>query len=192
MLCEAAGFDTILLETVGTGQSETEADNVSDCIVLLLMADTGDELQGIKRGIMETADIVVLNKADILSPIILKSAENELKNAFNYLSEKNKGWIPPVIINSFNDKAKINEIWNSISQFITFQTQSGNYSKKRKNQSKYWFTEQLKYHFERVFFNDTDIERDIELYYQKPIENRPNSDIFLKELLKKWLNKNKV
>lgn len=191
LLCEAAGYDVILIETVGIGQSETDADNIADCMLLLQMADTGDELQGIKRGIMETTDIIVLNKADILNKTLIKSAENEYKNALHYIEKKHEGWVPPVLTNSLNDNNSVIEIWNNIEKFVAHQKKTGNFEKKRHENQKIWFAELLKNKLNNDFFNNISIKNEIDKNSSRRFDNDFNIDNFLKKLLKNWLDSSK-
>ncbi|NUM31312.1 MAG: methylmalonyl Co-A mutase-associated GTPase MeaB [Bacteroidetes bacterium] len=189
-LCEAAGFQIILIETVGTGQSEIEADNIADCVLLLLLADAGDELQGLKRGIMETADIVVINKADIVNKSLLQTSENELKSALSFLPAKNKGWVTPVIKHSINEKETHKEIWNQIVKFIDVQKNTGNFDVKRLKQKKYRITELLKYNFEYNFLELPEIKKEIEKFSQSSKFKHTEVLDFLKKLIKNWISKN--
>lgn len=188
-LCEAAGYEIILIETVGTGQSETDADNIADCVILLLLADAGDELQGIKRGIMETADIAVLNKTDIVNQSLLKKSENELNAALHYLPVKNKGWVPPVIKHSMGEITSAAQIWEVIIKFIDEQKSTGNFEQKRHEQKKFRIAEQLNYIFENNFLNSPEIKKEIELFSQKSQGKQTETFDFLKNLLKKWISK---
>lgn len=114
LLCEAAGFDVIIIETVGVGQSETEVINLSDIFIMLAMPGTGDELQGIKRGIMEAADLIVINKADGENINAAKRAKKQLEIALHLFPASDKGIVPKVKLASALNNIGVNEVWKSI------------------------------------------------------------------------------
>jgi len=133
ILCEAAGFDTIIVETVGVGQSETAVHSMVDFFLLLMLAGAGDELQGIKRGIMEMADALVINKADGDNIKKSERAKREYLNALHLFPPTESGWIPTVnTCSSLNNKG-IEDIWNIITQF-TDLTKNNNYFRKRRQE----------------------------------------------------------
>lgn len=151
LLCEAAGFDTIIIETVGVGQSETEVSTISDFFLLLMLAGAGDELQGIKRGIMEMADGVAITKADGANAAKAKGARAEYANALHFLPPNESGWIPEVKTCSSYEGIGINEIHEMIEKFVQYQTTKGFFDSKRKEQNLFAFRrlldEQLKNNF---------------------------------------------
>jgi len=126
ILCEAAGYDVIIIETVGVGQSETTVKSMVDFFLLLMLAGAGDELQGIKRGIMEMADILVINKADGDNLKKAQSAKNEYQNALRLFPLTDSGWVPLVEICSAIERNGINKIWEIISEYFSF-TRKNNY-----------------------------------------------------------------
>ncbi len=151
ILCEAAGFDTIIIETVGVGQSETAVHSMVDFFLLLKISGAGDELQGIKRGIMEMADAIVINKADGDNIKKAKLAKTEFNRALHLFPAKKSGWMPTVSTCSAITKEGIDEVWKTISDYLNL-TQSNTYFKeKRQEQNQYWMmetiNEQLKNHF---------------------------------------------
>ncbi|MBK6835783.1 MAG: methylmalonyl Co-A mutase-associated GTPase MeaB [Bacteroidetes bacterium] len=151
LLCEAAGFDTIIIETVGVGQSETEVSTISDFFLLLMLAGAGDELQGIKRGIMEMADGIAITKADGANATKAKGARAEYANALHFLPPNESGWIPEVKTCSSYEGIGINEIHEMIKKFVHHQTTKGFFDLKRKEQNLFAFRrlldEQLKNNF---------------------------------------------
>ena len=151
LLCEAAGFDTIIIETVGVGQSETEVSTISDFFLLLMLAGAGDELQGIKRGIMEMADGVAITKADGANAAKAKGARAEYANALHFLPPNESGWIPEVKTCSSYEGIGINEIHEMIEKFVQHQTTKGFFDSKRKEHNLFAFRrlldEQLKNNF---------------------------------------------
>lgn len=151
ILCEAAGFDTILIETVGVGQSETAVHSMVDFFLLLKISGAGDELQGIKRGIMEMADAIVINKADGDNVAKAKLAKTEFNRALHLFPAKNSGWIPTVSTCSAYEKKGIDAVWQTISNYLELVQTNHYFEEKRKEQNQYWMmatiNEQLKSHF---------------------------------------------
>ena len=134
ILCEAAGFTHIIVETVGVGQSETEACNMVDYFLLLQLANLGDELQGIKRGIMEMADGIAINKADGDFKTKALVAQTQLRNALHLFPPTPSGWKPTVETCSARNKEGVVEIWNTICEFERFCKQNGSFERRRKEQ----------------------------------------------------------
>lgn len=150
-LCEAAGYDTIFIETVGVGQSETAVHSMVDFFLLLMLAGAGDELQGIKRGIMEMADTIAINKIDEASEKSVQQAVREYKNALHLYPEMKSGWSPKVTTCSGLTKEGIPEIWDLVQDYITKTKENGYFEDKRNRQAKHWMydtiTNQLTDHF---------------------------------------------
>ena len=141
ILCEAAGFDTIIIETVGVGQSETAVYQLTDVFLLILQPGAGDELQGIKRGIMEMADILAINKADGERLSMAKFAKAAYTSALHLFQPKTSNWIPKVLTCSSTEENGILDIWNTIQSFQNL-TIANNYKiNKRNHQKLYWFEE---------------------------------------------------
>ncbi len=151
ILCEAAGFDTIIIETVGVGQSETAVHSMVDFFLLLKIAGAGDELQGIKRGIMEMADAIVINKADGDNIAKAKLAKTEFNRALHLFPAKRSGWIPKVTTCSAYEKTGIDDVWQLISAYFELVKTNHYFEEKRQSQNQYWMmetiNEQLKNHF---------------------------------------------
>jgi LAO/AO transport system kinase len=135
ILCEAAGFDTILVETVGVGQSETAVNSMVDFFLLLMLAGAGDELQGIKRGIMELADLVVITKADGGNKLIAENARVLYQNALHLFPKKPSGWVPQVLACSALANTGINELWEIILEYVDLTKRSGYFDTFRKEQA---------------------------------------------------------
>jgi len=192
LLCEAAGYDTILVETVGVGQNEYVADGVVDCLLLLLLPNAGDELQGIKRGIMELADIVVLNKADITDQSILNQAQRDLANALHYLPNKFANWNPPVLKNSMNNDQNSSEIWKNICLFMDFQMANSNFYTKRNDQKKEWLTDAIRQKLESLFFNDPAVNHAIQIALQKWIKGDESPNEIAERLILQWKKENEA
>jgi LAO/AO transport system kinase len=158
-LCEACGFDTIIIETVGVGQSETAVHSMVDFFLLLKIAGAGDELQGIKRGIMEMADAIVINKADGDNVRKSKLAKVEFGRALHLFPAKKSGWIPTISTCSSITREGISEVWETINKYVG-QTQSNNYFyNKRKDQNQYWMLETINEQLKTNFFNHPEIEK---------------------------------
>jgi len=142
LLCEASGYDVTIIETVGVGQSETMVKNMTDFFLLLMLPGAGDELQGIKRGIMEMADMLVINKADGDNTTKAKLAKVTYKNALHLLPPHTYNWIPRVTTCSATEKLGINTIWDSINDYYAAVGKT-NISNIRKNQNADWLNETL-------------------------------------------------
>ena len=152
LLCEAAGFDTIIIETVGVGQSETEVSHITDFFLLLMLAGAGDELQGIKRGIMEMADGLVITKADGNNIAKAKIARGEYARALHFLPPHPSGWIPEVKICSSYDGAGIADVDLMIEKYIQHQTANNYLVEKRKDQNLFAFQRLLNEQLRRFLF----------------------------------------
>ena len=139
ILCEAAGYDVILVETVGVGQSEIAVHSMVDFFLLLKLSGAGDELQGIKRGIMEMADAIAINKADGSNLEKAKLAVTEFSRALHLYPPKANGWIPKVLKCSATENTGIQEIWEVVETFVQQNKENGFFEENRKNQNKNWF-----------------------------------------------------
>lgn len=152
ILCEAAGFDTILIETVGVGQSETAVHSMVDFFLLLKLAGAGDELQGIKRGIMEMADAIVINKADGKNLEATQRAKVEFNRALHLFPPKKNGWVPKVLTASAIENKGIDVIWELIRLFIEQQNSTGFFTKNRVQQQKYWLWQTIEERLKAAFY----------------------------------------
>lgn len=153
-LCEAAGFDTIIVETVGVGQSEIAVRSMVDCFLLLLLPGAGDELQGIKRGIVEMADILAVNKADGERVSSAKRAQQEYKNALHLFPAKASNWIPEVVTCSATTSEGITEIWELLEKFRIFTQTNGFFEYNRREQARHWLYETLEAQLKATFYNN--------------------------------------
>ena len=153
ILCEAAGFDKIFVETVGVGQSETAVHSMVDFFLLIQLAGTGDELQGIKRGIMEMADGIVINKADGDNLERAKLAATQFRNALHLFPAPDSGWTPQVLTYSGFYNIGIKEIWDMINAYIRFVKENGYFEYRRNEQSKYWMYESINEHLRDSFYH---------------------------------------
>lgn len=143
ILCEAAGFDVIMVETVGVGQSEIELHYLTDIFLLLLIPGAGDELQGIKRGIMEMADMILVNKAEGNNADAAKQAVKHLENAVHYLQKNKYGRTISVHSISALEQIRIDEIWKLIQSNIDSWKSQKSFEEKRKDQAMYWYDQSL-------------------------------------------------
>lgn len=142
LLCEAAGFDIIIVETVGVGQSETAVAGMTDMFVLLQLPNAGDDLQAIKKGIVELADMVVFNKADI-DPIAAQAAASQMRSALTMLRPASSHWQPPVLMLSAMKQEGIAEFWQTIEKFRTIMSESGELDARRHRQANDWMWQQI-------------------------------------------------
>ena len=156
LLCEACGFDVILIETVGVGQSETAVHSMTDFFLLLMLAGAGDELQGIKRGIMEMADSILISKTDGDNLKMANIARLDYKNALHLFPANPNNWIPKVETLSSLENHGIEKTWKIISDFKTLTTNNGLFKIERNGQQKYWMNESLKEMVLNDFYNNPD------------------------------------
>ncbi|MRX41472.1 methylmalonyl Co-A mutase-associated GTPase MeaB [Flavobacterium sp. LC2016-23] len=170
ILCEAAGFDTIIIETVGVGQSETAVHSMVDFFLLLKISGAGDELQGIKRGIMEMADAIVINKADGDNIKKAQQAKLEFNRALHLFPPKKSNWQPKVTTCSAITNEGISEIWETISQYFVKTNASGFFQEKRKEQNQFWMMETIDEHLKSNFYNQPGIIRQLE-QIKKAVQN---------------------
>lgn len=158
ILCEAAGYNIILVETVGVGQSETAVHSMVDFFLLLKLAGAGDELQGIKRGIIEMADAIVINKADGTNLKRTKNAEVEFKRALQLYPPKDNGWIPTVSSCSALHNSGVRETWDIVLDYINGAKKDGSLKEKRNSQNENWLLQTIDEHLKSSFYNDPKIQ----------------------------------
>jgi LAO/AO transport system kinase len=188
ILCEAAGFDTIFVETVGVGQSETAVHSMVDFFLLLMLAGAGDELQGIKRGIMEMADAVVITKADGSNIHHTEIAKSEFTNALHLYPPSESGWIPKVLTCSARENQGLDEVWDTILSYINFTKNSGYFQKNRNHQAIARMFEYIYDSLKSDFYNHPGITEKIEEYKKKLLKHEISSyraaQIILEDYLK--------
>lgn len=170
VLCEAAGFDIIIIETVGVGQSETAVHSMTDFFLLLKLAGAGDELQGIKRGIVEMADTIVINKADGENEKAARFAKTEFNRALHLYPAKDSGWTPKAMTCSALNNEGITELWGVISEYIQKTKENGYFEANRNEQNKYWLLETVKNALKDDFFGNAEVKKVLEQQL-KAIEN---------------------
>jgi LAO/AO transport system kinase len=191
-LCEAAGFDTILIETVGVGQSETAVHSMVDFFLLLMLAGAGDELQGIKRGIMEMADSIIINKADSGNEDAAKRAMAEYKNALHLFPPTESRWIPKVATCSAFHNKGIPEVWEIIDEFVRHTKNKGFFEQKRREQASYWLDESINQELHRAFYDDDDLKAKLTKYRLKVQNGKISSYKAAKDLMHFFLKKTSI
>jgi len=182
ILCEACGFDTILIETVGVGQSETAVHSMVDFFLLLNLAGAGDELQGIKRGIMEMADLIVINKADGDNVKRARLAKTEYNRALHLFPMKNSGWSPKVTTCSALHNEGIAEVWQTITEYFELTQENHYFEQKRKEQNQYWLIETINEQLKQNFYNHPEIQKLLE-EHKKAVQNNEISPFAAAQLL---------
>jgi LAO/AO transport system kinase len=189
ILCEAAGFDTIIIETVGVGQSETAVHSMVDFFLLLKISGAGDELQGIKRGIMEMADAIVINKADGDNVKKANQAKLEFNRALHLFPPKKSNWQPKVTTCSAITKDGISEIWETISDYFEMTNNTGYFQEKRKDQNHFWMMETINEQLKHSFYSQPEIISALE-QNKKAVQNDEISPFAAaQELLRLYFNK---
>ena len=170
ILCEAAGFDTIIIETVGVGQSETVVHSMVDFFLLLKLAGAGDELQGIKRGIIEMADAIVINKADGDNKQNAKIAKVAFNRALHLYPLKESKWQPKVLTASALHNSGIEEINNMILTYIAITKENAYFNKKRNEQNKFWLLSTIEQQLKTNFYRNPKVKNAL----QEEIDNLEN------------------
>src|SRR5574344_350070 len=188
VLCEAAGFNTIFVETVGVGQSETAVHSMVDFFLLIQLAGTGDELQGIKRGIMEMADGITINKCDGNNIEKAKLAQAQFQNALHLFPEPPSGWFPKVLTCSAVEDNGIAEIWDMITEYIRFTEQNGFKDAKRHLQAKYWMYESINEYLKNNFYQNEAIAGLLPMYEKQILNNEKTKFVAAKKLLDTYFN----
>ncbi|WPR74004.1 methylmalonyl Co-A mutase-associated GTPase MeaB [Algoriphagus sp. NG3] len=178
LLCEAAGFDVILIETVGVGQSETAVKSMVDFFLLLMLAGAGDELQGIKKGIMEMADGVVIHKADGDNIANAKRAKSSYENALHLFPLGENNWSTPVITASSLTKVGLNDSWEMIQKYKGKMQESGFWQSNRASQRLSWLDENLQFLLGKFFLEDQQVQK-ILTKNRKRVENGELSPLAL-------------
>ncbi len=183
ILCEAAGYDKIFVETVGVGQSETACHSMVDFFLLIQLAGTGDELQGIKRGIMEMADGIVINKCDGNNVDKCQLAATQFRNALHLFPMPESGWTPQVLTYSGFYGYGIKEVWDMIFQYIDFVKASGYFEHRRNEQSKYWMYESINEQLRNSFFQNPTISDMLLAEEKSVLDGQKTSFVAAKQLL---------
>lgn len=167
LLCEAAGFNVIIIETVGVGQSETTVKNMVDFFLLVLIAGGGDELQGIKRGIVEVADAIVINKADGDNITRAELSKREYQNALHLLSVNDNKWQPKVLTCSAMKQTGIQDVWKMICDYQQLTSINESFKKLREKQNTQWMYDTVFYHLHHSFLQNEKIKKELPQVEQK-------------------------
>lgn len=183
ILCEAAGFDKIFVETVGVGQSETACHSMVDFFLLIQLAGTGDELQGIKRGIMEMADGIVINKCDGNNVDKCQLAATQFRNALHLFPKPESGWIPQVLTYSGFYGYGIKEVWDMIYAYFNFVRKNGYFEYRRAEQAKYWMYESINEQLRNNFYQNPTIADMLVAAEKGVLEGQRTSFVAAKQLL---------
>ena len=174
ILCEACGFDTILIETVGVGQSETAVHSMTDFFLLLNLAGAGDELQGIKRGIMEMADAIVINKADGDNLDRARNAKLDANRGLQLFPMKDSKWKPKVLLASAYYKQGIAEVWQLLQDYFKLVKHNGYFENNRKQQNTYWLRETINEQLLQNFYQNNTIINALQ-EEEKAVQNNEKS-----------------
>lgn len=183
VLCEAAGYNNIFVETVGVGQSETAVHSMVDFFLLIQIAGAGDELQGIKRGIMEMADGIVINKADGDNIQRAQLAQTQFRSALHLFPLPASGWSPEVLTYSGYFELGIDEVWDMIDRYFDFVKANGYFDRKRSEQARYWMYETIDAQLRSNFYNNPEIERMLAEKEVKVLNNQLSSFIAARDVL---------
>lgn len=188
LLCEAAGYDVILVETVGVGQSETVVKSMTDFFLLLMLSGAGDELQGIKKGIMEMADAIIITKADGDNVKKANLARAEYMNALHLARPNTNQWIPKVETSSALTGKGMDTCWNIISKFTETTTANGYFNKTREEQNTYWMHDAVKEIIVQSFYTDKKISSAIVKFEKELISGKITSKQAALKLAELFLN----
>ena len=183
VLCEAAGFDVVFVETVGVGQSETAVHSMVDFFLLIQLAGTGDELQGIKRGIMEMADGIAINKCDGTNIEKSQLARRQYLNALHLFPLPESGWKPEVITCSAIERTGIAEVWQMVQNYVDFVNGNGYLDRKRTDQSKYWMYETINEQLKSNFYNNEKIQALLQVAENEVLSDKISSFVAARQLL---------
>lgn len=192
ILCEAAGFDTIFIETVGVGQSETAVHSMVDFFLLLMLAGAGDELQGIKRGIMEMADAIAITKSDGNNFQKAELAAIQYKNALHLFPKSPSNWTPEVLLCSSVNGFGIDAIWETILEYEKLTKENQYFNYRRSEQAKYWMYETINEALHDHFYRHPDIGKKLPDYEQRVLTDQLSSFAAARKLLHKYFGDRNV
>lgn len=189
VLCEAAGYDNIFVETVGVGQSETAVHSMVDFFLLIQLAGTGDELQGIKRGIMEMADGIAINKTDGDNVERAKLAAAQFRSALQLFPPTPSKWKPEVVCYSGYYELHINEVWDMIDRYFDYVKANGYFERKRNEQARYWMIETIDEQLRNNFYTTPEISALLEQKELRVLNNEQSSFTAAKDVLDFYFSK---
>jgi len=186
LLCEAAGYDIVFVETVGVGQSETTVHSMVDFFLLLALAGAGDELQGIKRGIVEMADAIVVNKADGENRPAAERARHEYERALHLFPASDSGWEPPVLTCSSLTGDGIEAVWDTVTRYADEMKSTGHFQAKRREQARYWMHQTIEHRLKQDFFDSPAVRSRIDDLEQQVLDGTLSSFVAAQELLRAY------
>jgi LAO/AO transport system kinase len=190
LLCEAAGFDVIFVETVGVGQSEVAVHSMVDFFLLLMLAGAGDELQGIKRGIMEMADIIAITKTDGTNISKAKRAQAQYSSALHLFPAPESQWNPCVLTCSALNNTGIEEIWGKILEYKQHTSENSYFIQKRRQQARYWMIETINDHLKNHFYTNRKINEMINDLEQEVLDDKVSSFVAAQQILDYYFKSN--
>lgn len=189
LLCEASGYDVILIETVGVGQSETMVATMVDCLIVLMITGAGDDLQGIKKGIIEVGDIFAFTKADGENKMKAQQSQSELSSLQNNINSRGDAWVPRVLTCSAYEKTDVHELWNQVLEFKKQCERNGAWNQKRQKQAKDWMWNLTLDKLKFDFLHNAQVKNEISKLQGLIVENKISAwkaaDILLRTYLKK-------
>ena len=189
ILCEAAGFNTVFVETVGVGQSETAVHSMVDFFLLIQLSGAGDELQGIKRGIMEMADGIVVNKADGNNIDKANLAAAQYRNALHLFPLPASGWAPRVLTYSGYYQTGIAEIWDMVDEYVAFTKNNGYFDFRRNSQAKYWMYESINEQLKNHFYQSPKIKKELAIKESQVLRSEISSFAAARQMLAMYFRK---
>lgn len=192
ILCEAAGYDTVIVETVGVGQSETTVHSMVDFFLVLMIPGAGDELQGMKRGIMELADALLINKADGDNIERAERAKGEFSNALHLYPMPPSGWAPQVKTCSSIESTGIREVWEMIKAYRQHAGQNNFFTQRRTEQNSYWMYQALQEGLKNRFFNDPETRQRLDELEKLIKSDQVSSFAAASELLENYFSRKKI
>ena len=189
LLCEAAGYDTVLVETVGVGQSETVVAEMVDFYLVLMLAGAGDELQGIKRGIIEVADMLAINKADGDNLATAKLAQREYEAALRLMHGKNKSWQPPVLLCSALHNQGLGELWGKVKEHRQVSEKSGEFSRRRQTQQVHWMWQTINDGLTVALTSDSSVRQKLQTLESQVRQGKTSASAAANEVLSTFLQR---
>jgi len=189
VLCEAAGYNNIFVETVGVGQSETAVHSMVDFFLLIQLAGTGDELQGIKRGIMEMADGIVINKADGDNIKRAEMAAHQFRNALHLFPPTPSKWVPEVLCYSGYYEIGIDKVWDMIDRYFEYVKKTGYFERKRNQQAKYWMAETINEQLRHSFYTVPEVQALLQQKELRVLNNEQSSFTAARDVLDFYFRK---
>lgn len=186
LLCEAAGFDLVLVETVGVGQSEVAVANLTDAFVLLVAPAAGDELQGVKRGIMELADLVVINKCDGDLERLARVTQADYTNALRLIRPRSSAWTPEVAIASSLTGRGVSDVWNRLGRYRKAMSDAGELTVRRGEQNRAWLWDEIREHVLDAFRRDPGVRAALTEMEADVVAGRQNPSAAADQLVARW------